>query len=49
VSLTGCDTVNTRIRLNVVLGNILFLVVYTFSNKTLKSKIEQNVVVSLLL
>lgn len=30
-------------------GNVLFLAVYLFSHKNLRSKIEQNVVISLLL
>ena len=30
-------------------GNVLFLAVYLFSHKDLRSKIEQNVVISLLL
>jgi hypothetical protein len=38
-----------HIGLKIVLDNILFLAVYTFSNKKLKSKIESNVVVSLIL
>jgi hypothetical protein len=43
------DNVNTRIQLKIVVGNFLFLAVYTVSNKNLKSKIEGNVVASLVL
>ena len=49
VSRIACDTISTRIGLNIAVGNFLFLAVYTVSNKNLKSKIEGNVVASLVL